>query len=120
VWLGLAAAPWYEASEQIMPLEIKPGQWVTVKVKSTPRAEAGRKTLVRLFEQDPGVKKERVRKSRSRITIKARRGGRLWNNIPARLPSVELKKDATYKVFASVPALKDLQSVEKYVEVTPA
>ncbi len=100
--------------------EIKPGQWITVKVKSAPRAAAGRKTLVRLFEQDPAVKKERERLKKTRPVRQHRRGGRLWNDRPAKVEVVEVKPGASYKVFASLAALRDLQSVEKYVELNPA
>ncbi len=82
--------------------DIKPGQWITVKVKAQPRAAAGKKTLVRLFEQDAAVRKERRRLSRSRITKPARRGGRLWNNIPQRLDIVAIAPGAQYRIFGSV------------------
>ncbi len=100
--------------------DIKPGQWINVKVKARPRALAGRKTLVRLFEQDSGVRKERRRQAKSRIAQESRRGGRIWMNIPARLEIVETSPGATYKIFASIETLKALKSVEKYVEITPA
>lgn len=103
-----------------MALQVKPGQWVEVKVTSVPRTAAGKKTMTRLFEQDPEIKKERARHARSRLTIQARRGGRLWNNIPSRLSTVSTERGQSYRVFASVSALRDLASVEKYIEVKPA
>ncbi len=103
-----------------MALQVKPGQWVSVTVKSQPRTAAGRKTLVRLFEQDPAIRKERERQMKTRPIQPARRGGRLWNNKPARLEIVSTQRGATYRVFASVAALKDLQSVENHVDVKPA
>ncbi len=100
--------------------EIRPGQWINVKVKATPRALAGRKTLVRLFEQDPAVRKERDRHARSRRPPPSRRGGRIWMNRPARLELVETSPGASYKIFASLETLRALKSVEKYVELSPA
>jgi hypothetical protein len=103
-----------------MTTEIKSGQWVNVKIKSLPRAAARRKTMVRLFEQDPQVKRERTRVVRSRPVTTHRRGGRDWNDRPRRLEVVDTAPGKTYKVFASVAALRDLKSIEPYVEITPA
>ena len=103
-----------------MPLQVKPGQWVSVTVKSQPGTLGGRKTLVRLFEQDPTVRKERARRLKTRPIEPSRRGGRLWNNKPAKLQAVSTERGATYRVFASVSALRDLASVEEYVDVKPA
>jgi hypothetical protein len=103
-----------------MTTELKPGQWVNVKIKSRPRAAAGQKTMVRLFEQDPQVKRERTRVTKSRPVTSHRRGGRDWNDRPRRLQVVDTTPGQTYKVFASVAVLRDLKSIEPYVEVTPA
>lgn len=103
-----------------MALDIKPGQWVTVKVKSQPRAAARVKTMLRLFERDSTVQKERRRVSSSRFVKPSRRGGRIWMNRPARLQLVKTTAGATYKLFASVDVLQDLASIERYIEVKPA
>jgi len=100
--------------------EIKPGQWITVKVKSQPKAAAGRKTLVRLAEQDPKIKRERERLARSRPVGGHRRGGRIWADRPPRVNIVEVKPGATYRIFGSVDVLRDLKSIDRYVELTPA
>ena len=60
-----------------MATQVKPGQWVNVTVKKRPRAAAQVKTLVRLFEKDPAVKKERERLSSTRPVREHRRGGRI-------------------------------------------
>jgi len=103
-----------------MTSEIKPGQWVNVKVAREPKSAAGKKTMIRLFEQDDDVKRERQRLSRSRLTRHHRRGGRLWADIPSRLRIVQTTPGATYKIFASVDVLRDLQSLARHVEVAPA
>ncbi|HOB73241.1 MAG TPA: hypothetical protein PKG54_01830 [Phycisphaerae bacterium] len=103
-----------------MATEVKPGQWVNVKVVSRPRAAARIKTLTRLFMQDPAVKKERARKSKSRPIGEHRRGGRMWKDRPIQLASAPITPGATYRIFASVDVLKDLKSVASNVEVTPA
>ena len=102
-----------------MASEITPGQWVNVKVTSEPKAEARKKTMVRLFEQDQGTKRERERLARARVTRRHRRGGRLWADIPPRLQVVKTTPGATYKLFASVDVLRDLNSIANCVEVTP-
>ena len=100
--------------------DIKPGQWVTIKIIKQPRAAAQRKTLVRLCEKDPVVKVERVRLKRSRVVRFDRRGGRPWADRPARIVVVKTRPGATYRIFASVDVCRDLASVAKNVEVTPA
>jgi hypothetical protein len=104
---------------QMMAAEIKPGQWLTVTVKSQPRAIASRKTMVRLFEQDPVVKKERARQKKTRPHHDQRRGGRIWIDKPGMLKVVEISPGASYKVFGSVQTMRDLKSIEKYVELKP-
>lgn len=100
--------------------EVKSGQWITVKVKQEPRTAAGRKTLKRLFEQDPAVRRDRKRAERSRHEKPIRRGGRIWINHPPRLELVETTPGAQQRIFASVSVLRDLKSIEKYVEIAPA
>jgi len=100
--------------------EIKPGQWVTIKIIKQPRAAAQRKTLVRLCEKDPAVKVERVRLKRSRPVRYHQRGGRPWAGRPARIAVVQTSPGATYRIFASVDVCRDLASVANSVEVTPA
>ena len=100
--------------------EVKPGQWVSVKVVSRPRAAARVKTLMRLFNQDLKNQKARERQNRSRPSREHRRGGRMWQDHPTRLPVVKIEKGATCRVFASVDVLRDLESVGKNVEITPA
>ena len=79
-----------------------------------------KKTLIRICEKNPEVKVERARLSRSRHTHWDRRGGRLWADRPARLPVVSITPGASYKVFASIDVLRDLNSLGSAVEVTPA
>jgi hypothetical protein len=99
--------------------EVKPGQWVNITVVSRPRAAARVKTLMRLFNQDVQNKRARERQWRARPSSEHRRGGRMWQDHPTRLPVVEIKKGATCRLFASVDVLKDLKSIGTNVEVTP-
>jgi hypothetical protein len=106
--------------EHEMAAEIKPGQWVNVTVKAELRSEAKKKTLIRVCEKNPEVRTERARLSRSRKVRWDRRGGRLWPDRPARLAVVKTTPGSSYKVFASIDVLRDLNSLGSAVEVTPA
>src|SRR5690606_28717542 len=108
------------ALESIMAGEMNPGQWVTVTVTAEPATAAGRKTLKRLFEQDPAVRKQRDRLAKTRQPEPSRRGGRIWINKPPHLELVDTKPGESHRVFASVSVLRDLKSVEKYVDIKPA
>lgn len=100
--------------------EVKSGQWISVTVVARPRAAARVKTLMRLFNQDLKNQKARERQSRARPSREHRRGGRMWQDHPTRLPVLEIKKGARCRIFASVDVLKDLKSVGANVEVAPA
>jgi hypothetical protein len=103
-----------------MASEIKPGQWINVKVTAEPRAVAARKTMIRVFEKDETVSAERKRLHRARPVKSHTRGGRPWYDRPARLQVVKTTPGASYKLFASVDVLRDLESLSRYVEITPA
>ena len=102
-----------------MLANIKPGQWVTVKIMKQPRAESRRKTLVRLCEKDPAMRKERVRLKRARIVKFHRRGGRHWAARPYRVATVCTAPGSTYRIFASLDVLRELKCIESNVEVAP-
>jgi hypothetical protein len=76
--------------------------------------------MTRLFEKDPEMKAERARLSRSRPVKTHIRGGRPWGDRPARLRVVNTSPGATYRLFASVDVVRDLGSIQKYIEVQPA
>ncbi len=103
-----------------MPTDIRPGQWITVKVTKRPKSVAGVKTLVRLFEKTREAQQERRRLSRARVVKGHVRGGRTWHDRPARIAVAHITAGATCKLFASVDVARDLASVDKYVEVSPA
>jgi hypothetical protein len=103
-----------------MASQVKPGQWINVKVMALPKSAAGRKTMIRIFEKDQKVQLERRRLSRSRQVQTHRRGGRLWSDRPARLQVVNTKPGTTYKVFGSVDVLRELESLKGCVEISPA
>jgi hypothetical protein len=100
--------------------ETKPGQWINVKIVSAPKDAASKKTMRRLFEKDNEVQQERKRLKKARQPFSRIRAGRVWTNRPPRLEVVSFEPGATYKIFGSVDVMKDLQSIEDLVEVSPA
>ena len=103
-----------------MLADIQPGQQISVTVTSEPKAAAQRKTLIRLCEKDAQVRVERKRLKRARPVTFHRRGGRPWGDRPYRVAVVKTTAGASYNIFASIDVLRDLKSIEKHVEVTPA
>lgn len=103
-----------------MASQVKPGQWVNVRITALPKSAAGRKTMIRIFEKDRRIQAERRRLSRSRPAKSHRRGGRLWRDIPGKLNVVCTKPGTVYKVFGSVDVLRELASLQDCVEITPA
>jgi hypothetical protein len=109
-----------EKWELMMASEIKPGQWINVKVTAVPRSAGGKKTMTRLFEKDRQVRAERRRLSKSRQPRSHIRGGRPWFDRPAQLAIVDAKPGSSYKIFGSVDVLRELESLKGCVEITPA
>lgn len=103
-----------------MAIDIQPGQWINVKVTKAPRSEGGFKTMQKLFEKDADVKEERKRINKSRPQRWHIRGGRPWQDRPRRHQIVNTEPGATYKLFGAVDVMRELGSIEEYVEVTPA
>lgn len=101
---------------------IKPGTHIDIKVVKRPTNAAGVKTLVRVLRKDREAMREdrRLRDARERNTRHEQRGGRQWAvRVPAQRP-VQAEAGETGRVLASVDVIRDLQSVEKFVEVSPA
>ncbi len=104
--------------------DIAPGSQVHVAVTKAPTNAAARKTLVRLLSKDPVTKKRDARIKRGRLSEPkfSPRGGR-WRVWESRQPKVrtvtgQLGEVATFT--AGVQELRDLASVERFVEVKAA
>jgi hypothetical protein len=100
--------------------EIQPGQPIRVRITGYPTAEAQRKTLMQLCEQDKSVQTERKRLKRARAVRWRTRAGRPWGGRSPRIQVVQVAPGAAYTIFGSVDVLRKLKSVEKIVEVTPS
>lgn len=103
-----------------MAIDVKPGQWVKVKVINHPKRDGAIKTMHRVLERDKAMQTERKRLDAARPGTYHTRGGRPWLDKPARLKVCSLTPGAEYKIFATVQTIRDLNSVEKHVQVIPA
>lgn len=102
-------------------MDIKPGSSVTVEIIKAPASEAGYKTLARICRKDPSVARRQRWIARHRPShTQKQRGGRLWNHRMASQPGVDILPGKKYQVRATVDVLRDLASVAKCVQLTPA
>lgn len=101
---------------------VKPGDTINVKITSRPTNASARKTLQRVLNKDAEHKKEverqrDVRASNIRMKI---RGGRPWYRRVVKQHAVQGEVGESGTVLASVDVLRDLGSVQRFIEVTPA
>ena len=101
-------------------MELEPGQTVSVEITASPRTPAARKTLIRLFRRDPQIARYQRRQKRKRPSWQTwRRGGRMWHHQMKSKPPIELTAGKTLSIRATVDVIRDLESVRRYVKVTP-
>ena len=105
-----------------MAQNIAPGQKVQIKIVRDPSNQAARKTLVRLLSKDEAIAKEneRLRRARARHANPRQRGGRIWTGRVIKQRPVKGQRGEAGTIRATVDVLRDLGSVEKFVEVSPA
>jgi len=99
---------------------VNPGDTIIVKVIKPVTSTAASKTLVRLFAKDESVRAELDRRAKARRKgfAPTRRGGRLYGG-HVRIGHAPIKGEQgeSGKVRATVDVLRDLRSVERFVEV---
>ncbi|HWL93010.1 MAG TPA: hypothetical protein VNT79_05715 [Phycisphaerae bacterium] len=102
-----------------MAIDAQPGQKIRVTLKSSPRSEAARKTLSRVFGRGDGGRKLRVtrKKVRDSQTWRHQRGGRPWAVRPKAPRLYQPENGDTCEVLATTALLRDLGSVSRYVDV---
>ena len=104
--------------------DIAPGTRVTVKVVKQPTNAAAAKTLVRLLSKDAVVNSHNVRHRgiRKRAQTMSPRGGRwrVWESRLAKQHPVKGTIGEQGTFVASVDVLRDLKSVERFVDVQAA
>ncbi|MFP4143577.1 MAG: hypothetical protein ACOCTI_07010 [Phycisphaeraceae bacterium] len=102
--------------------DINPGDKINVKIVKRPTNQAALKTVQRLLARDPemAAEIERERKVRKRNTEIRSRGGRPWAVRLVKHHPVQGEVGEQGTMRATVDVLRDLPSVERFVEVTPA
>lgn len=102
-----------------MAIDLKPGQTVRVTVSKSITRDAARKTLERLFMKDKAVRGPLDARSKNFKELPKRRGGVIWTKRINKLhPELEKGTSATIKTTAQ--SIKDLKSVETFVDVASA
>ena len=99
-----------------MAKDLKPGQTIRVTINKNITRASARKTLERLFLTDKTVKKPIERRSRNFIELPKRRGGQIWTKRPNKVHP-NLTKGAAATIRTTPQLIKDLRSVEDFVDV---
>jgi hypothetical protein len=102
-----------------MAIDVKSGQTLRVTINKTINRASARKTLERLFMLDRAVAKPIERRSRNFKELPKRRGGQIWTKRPNKVhPTLTPGAAATIK--ATPQLIRDLNSVETFVQVKPS
>jgi len=99
-----------------MALNLETGKSVRVTISRTITREAARKTLERLFMRDKMIRNPINVRSRNFKEIPKRRGGCIWTKRPNKVHPT-LDKGASATVQTTPQSIRDLNSVEAFIEV---
>ena len=102
--------------------KIETGSDVNVKIVKQPTNAAAAKTLRRLLNKDEQFKSEqkRLERARAKNLRYHQRGGRPWAVRVVKQHAVEATVGESGQIKATYDVVKDLKSVERFIEVTPA
>lgn len=102
--------------------KIKPGSRIKLKVRQTPRKVAAAKTIVRLLSKDEAIRREnqRLRKIRDTHLRFKTRGGRPWGVRLIKQRPVKGQAGESGTILATVDVLRDLRSIERFVDISTA
>lgn len=102
--------------------KIAPGSKVNVKIVKQPTNAAATKTLMRVLAKDHEVSTEHQRQAKLRKThySPGRRAGRLWGGQLVKQHPIKGRVGEAGTVLATTAVLRDLGSVERFVEVSQA
>ncbi len=102
-----------------MAIELKPGQTVRLTVSKNITRAAARKTIERLFLKDKAIRTPIATRSANFKAIPKRRGGVIWTKRPNKVhPTLDKGASATVKTTAA--SIRDLKSVESFIEIASA
>ncbi|SRR6266498_205038 len=99
-----------------MPLDVKSGQSVRIKISKMIKRQSARKTLERLFMQDKSIVKAINKRSRNFIELPKRRGGQIWTKRPNKV-HCSLDRGAEATIKATPQLIRDLNSVADFIEI---
>ena len=99
-----------------MAIAAKPGQTIQVTINKHINRASARKTIERVFMLDKTISKPISQRSRNFKELPKRRGGQIWTKRPNKIHP-DLVKGASASVKATPQLLRDLASVEPFVEV---
>ena len=102
-----------------MAIDFKPGQTLRVTISKQIGREAAKKTLERLFMKDKSVAGPIEARSANFKELPKRRGGCIWTKRPNKVHP-DLKQGASATITATPQALRDLASVENFIDVKAA
>ena len=102
-----------------MAIDLKPGQTVRVTVSKSITRDAARKTIERLFLKDKAVSGPIEVRSANFKELPKRRGGTIWTKRVNKVHP-ELNKGASATITTTAQSIKDLKSVESFVEIASA
>ena len=99
-------------------MQLQPGVTVTVTVNRPITNRAAARTLARIFLKDPEV--SRRRRHRPKQVETHMRGGRLWRHRKPGSVAVTPRVGDHCRLVCTVDVIRDLASVERFIEVQPA
>jgi hypothetical protein len=99
-----------------MAIEFKPGQSLRVTITKTLTRASARKTVERLFCKDKALVAPLHVRSRNFIPLPKRRGGQIWTKHPNKI-HLDLVKGVAANITATAQTIKDLASLEGFVDV---
>jgi hypothetical protein len=102
-----------------MNIEVKPGGSVRVSIKKQITRAGARKTIERLFMMDKALRAPLDDRSANFKELPKRRGGCIWTKRTNKLHP-ELVKGVSATIKATPQHLRDLKSVEDFVDVAAA
>ena len=101
-------------------MEIAAGRNVSIEITALPTNAAAVKTLTRICSKDAAVAHaKRVRKNHRPSFETWRRGGKMWHHQMKSRSPVRIERGAKFSVLATIDVLRDLESVKRFVSVSP-
>ena len=102
-----------------MATELKPGGTVRVTISKSITRGAARKTLERLFMSDKTIRGPIEKRSRNFKELPKRRGGTIWTKRVNKVHP-DLNKGASATITTTAANIRDLKSVESFIDVKSA